>query len=168
MDIRQSPLILGFSLGRYFGVSVRISIWFLLLILVLCFRLGVVIGMWASMLLFVSILIHEFAHELDAADGVLDGTPPIADRILRDRWIAGCTDAFDRVAATLSWHLTGLTAATLYAHLAAGFMLSTHVQYFTNVNFVTGLALTAFLGRACHLSQQNAGRPAITPLQRAR
>ncbi|MER5172857.1 hypothetical protein [Thioclava kandeliae] len=74
------------------------------------------------------------------------------------------------IATAIAFHRGhfGLTAATLYAHLAAGFMLSTHVQYFTNVNFVTGLALTAFLGRACHLSQQNAGRPAITPLQRAR
>lgn len=66
MDIRQSPLILGFSLGRYYGVSVRISIWFVGLILILCLRLGAVLGIWTSLLLFVSILIHEFAHVFGA------------------------------------------------------------------------------------------------------
>ena len=62
MDIRQSPLILGFSLGRYFDVTVKVSIWFLALVFLLCVRLPIVIGLWASLLLFISILIHEFAH----------------------------------------------------------------------------------------------------------
>ncbi|QDT34722.1 Peptidase family M50 [Thalassoglobus polymorphus] len=66
MDIRQSPLILGFSLGRYFGVTVRMSVWFLVLILILCLRLPIVIGLWASAILFISILIHEFAHVFGA------------------------------------------------------------------------------------------------------
>lgn len=62
MDIRQSPLILGFLLGRFFGVTVRISVWFLVLVLFLCLRLHLVLGLWTSALLFVSILLHEFAH----------------------------------------------------------------------------------------------------------
>ncbi len=66
MDIRQSPLILGFSLGRYFGVTVRVSALFLFLVLILCLRLPFVIGLWASGILFVSILIHEFAHVFGA------------------------------------------------------------------------------------------------------
>ena len=66
MDIRQSPLILGFSLGRYFGVTVRVSVWFLALVLILCLRLPFVLGLWVSGLLFVSILIHEFAHVFGA------------------------------------------------------------------------------------------------------
>lgn len=66
MDIRQSPLIMGFSLGRYFGVTVKVSIWFLALVFLLCVRLPILIGLWASLLLFISILIHEFAHVFGA------------------------------------------------------------------------------------------------------
>lgn len=66
MDIRQSPLIMGFSLGRYFDVTVKVSVWFLLLVILLCLRLPIVIGLWASLLLFISILIHEFAHVFGA------------------------------------------------------------------------------------------------------
>lgn len=62
MDIRQSPLMLGLNLGRYFGVTVRMSVWFLALVLFLCLRLNVVLGLWASVILFISILFHEFAH----------------------------------------------------------------------------------------------------------
>lgn len=66
MDIRQSPLILGFSLGRFFDVTVKVSVWFLALVFLLCVRLPIVIGLWTSLLLFVSILIHEFAHVFGA------------------------------------------------------------------------------------------------------
>ncbi len=66
MDIRQSPLIMGFSLGRYFDVTVKVSVWFLALVFLLCVRLPIVIGLWASLLLFISILIHEFAHVFGA------------------------------------------------------------------------------------------------------
>lgn len=77
MNIRQSPLLLGFPLGRYFGVTVRMSVWFLVLVLFLCARLGLVIGMWASVLLFGSILLHEFAHVFGAR-----GTGGHGDEIL--------------------------------------------------------------------------------------
>lgn len=65
MDIRQNPLQLGFALpGRWFETTVRVSFWLPLLGVALCFRLGLVLGLWVSLLLFVSILIHEFAHVL--------------------------------------------------------------------------------------------------------
>lgn len=54
--------MLGLNLGRYFGVTVRMSVWFLALVLFLCLRLNVVLGLWASVILFISILFHEFAH----------------------------------------------------------------------------------------------------------
>lgn len=66
MDIRQSPLILGFSLGRYFGVTVRMSVWFFALIFILCWRLPLSLGVWVSLILFLSILLHEFAHVFGA------------------------------------------------------------------------------------------------------
>lgn len=66
MDIRQSPLVSGFTLGRFFGVTVRVSLWFFVLVLFLCLRLPIAIGLWASLLLFGSILFHEFAHVFGA------------------------------------------------------------------------------------------------------
>ncbi|MCB0994404.1 MAG: zinc-dependent peptidase [Acidimicrobiales bacterium] len=46
-----------------------------------------------------NVVVHEFAHELDAADRLLDGTPPIADAEVRDRWIATCSEVYDRLHA---------------------------------------------------------------------
>jgi MtfA peptidase len=46
-----------------------------------------------------AVVMHEFAHQLDMLDGVVDGTPPMADANERSRFIAVCTDTFTRVAA---------------------------------------------------------------------
>jgi Mlc titration factor MtfA (ptsG expression regulator) len=35
-----------------------------------------------------NVVMHEFAHQLDMLDGVIDGTPPIPDRDRRDRFVA--------------------------------------------------------------------------------
>ena len=43
------------------------------------------------------VVVHEFAHQLDMLDGVVDGTPPIEDVAARQRWVAACTEAFDQV-----------------------------------------------------------------------
>lgn len=43
------------------------------------------------------VVLHEFAHVLDMVDGVVDGTPPLPPDQL-GRWVAVCTDAFDRLA----------------------------------------------------------------------
>ncbi|MEZ5320730.1 MAG: M90 family metallopeptidase [Microthrixaceae bacterium] len=45
-----------------------------------------------------NVVFHEFAHQLDMLDGVVDGTPPLADPHLARRWVDACTRAFDRVA----------------------------------------------------------------------
>ncbi|TWT58697.1 putative zinc metalloprotease Rip3 [Thalassoglobus neptunius] len=66
MDIRQSPLILSIPLGRWFGVDVRMSVWFVGLILIFCLRLGGALGLAVSAILFCSILAHEFAHVFGA------------------------------------------------------------------------------------------------------
>jgi Mlc titration factor MtfA (ptsG expression regulator) len=44
-----------------------------------------------------NVVIHEFAHRLDMLDGVVDGTPPLADQAATDRWIDVCTSVFDRL-----------------------------------------------------------------------
>jgi MtfA peptidase len=40
---------------------------------------------------------HEFAHQLDLIDGLLDGTPPIDDEHLRRRWVEVCTARYEEV-----------------------------------------------------------------------
>lgn len=43
-----------------------------------------------------NVVFHEFAHQLDMIDGSVDGTPPFSDDAARERWIAVCTEAFER------------------------------------------------------------------------
>ncbi|CAN5558646.1 zinc-dependent peptidase [soil metagenome] len=43
-----------------------------------------------------NVVLHEFAHQLDFVDGVVDGTPLISDPNLADRWGRVMQAAFDR------------------------------------------------------------------------
>ena len=45
-----------------------------------------------------NVVYHEFAHKLDMAEGAMDGTPRLSDPAQLDRWVAVCTDAFERVS----------------------------------------------------------------------
>jgi stage IV sporulation protein FB len=62
MDSRSSVFYVGIPLGKWFGAQVRISVLFPLLIVVCVMKLGTQIGLMVSAILFVSVLIHEFAH----------------------------------------------------------------------------------------------------------
>jgi Mlc titration factor MtfA (ptsG expression regulator) len=42
-----------------------------------------------------NVVFHEFAHKLDMLDGLIDGTPPLADPAARRRWIEVCTREFN-------------------------------------------------------------------------
>jgi Mlc titration factor MtfA (ptsG expression regulator) len=44
-----------------------------------------------------NVVMHEFAHQLDMLDGVIDGTPPIPEPDRRDRFVDVCTDVFERL-----------------------------------------------------------------------
>jgi Mlc titration factor MtfA (ptsG expression regulator) len=44
-----------------------------------------------------NVVFHEFAHQIDMLDGVVDGTPPLADEAARARWIEICTREFQSV-----------------------------------------------------------------------
>lgn len=46
-----------------------------------------------------AVVLHEFAHQLDMLDGVVDGTPPIDDPRARQRFIDVCTDTYATVQA---------------------------------------------------------------------
>ena len=46
-----------------------------------------------------NVVLHEFAHQLDMIDGIVDGTPPLGDPEARARWIEVCTAAYAVVRA---------------------------------------------------------------------
>ncbi len=48
-----------------------------------------------------NVVLHEFAHQLDAEDGALNGAPILADRELRQRWSAAMSAAFERLVAAV-------------------------------------------------------------------
>jgi hypothetical protein len=41
-----------------------------------------------------NVVIHEFAHQLDMLDGIIDGTPPLGDDDAHARWVEVCTREF--------------------------------------------------------------------------
>ena len=49
-----------------------------------------------------NVVIHEFAHQLDMLDGIVDGTPPIADEATHARWVEVCTREFQALRAGTS------------------------------------------------------------------
>ncbi len=66
MNHRESPLYWSFTIGTWFGTRVQISIFFPLLVLVLCWKFGPVLGGVLSGIVFVSVLFHEFGHVVAA------------------------------------------------------------------------------------------------------
>lgn len=66
MNSRQNPLFWSFKVGHWFGVQIRVSWLFPLLLAWLLYKLGLQLGMvtWAALTL--SILLHEFGHVLAA------------------------------------------------------------------------------------------------------
>jgi len=48
------------------------------------------------------LVIHEYAHQLDGYDGVMDGTPPLRDSQSAQRWADSMSAAFDDVSQAKS------------------------------------------------------------------
>lgn len=46
-----------------------------------------------------NVVLHEFAHQLDLLDGVVDGTPPLASAASRDEWVRVCTAHLNAIRA---------------------------------------------------------------------
>jgi Mlc titration factor MtfA (ptsG expression regulator) len=44
-----------------------------------------------------NVVYHEFAHQLDMRDGIIDGTPPLPDDDAIQRWIEVCTPRYEAV-----------------------------------------------------------------------
>lgn len=67
MNQDRNVLMLSIPCGSWFGVQVRISVWFVLIAAALCTRLGdVTLGLAYAAILFVSVVLHEFGHVLGA------------------------------------------------------------------------------------------------------
>lgn len=66
MDTRQHPLWAAFSIGRWFETEVRVSYLFPITLFILCYGLGWQTGAGVWLILFFSILLHEFAHVIAA------------------------------------------------------------------------------------------------------
>lgn len=48
-----------------------------------------------------NVVVHEFAHKLDLLDGMIDGTPPLADNAARARWAEVSTREYRPLRAGL-------------------------------------------------------------------
>ncbi len=48
------------------------------------------------------LVIHEYAHQLDGRDGLMDGTPPLLDKTQRSRWAKSMQAAYDHLCTVLS------------------------------------------------------------------
>ncbi len=44
-----------------------------------------------------NVVLHEFAHQLDAESGTMNGAPILSDRDLRRRWAPAMSDGFERL-----------------------------------------------------------------------
>lgn len=83
MDGQSSPFHASISLGTWFGTRVRVSLWFPVVALILCFNLkDVRLGLIVTLLLFAIVIVHEFFHVFAAR-----WTGGSADEILM--WPAG-------------------------------------------------------------------------------
>jgi Zn-dependent protease len=83
MDGRHSPFQAAFPLGTWFSTRVRLSVWFPVIAIVFCVNLkSLQLGLTVTLLLLVSVVIHEFFHVFAARS-----TGGSADEILI--WPAG-------------------------------------------------------------------------------
>jgi len=91
MDGHRSPFHISFPLGTWFDTRVRVSVWFPVIAIILCYKFQLQLGLLLTVLLTFSVLLHEFFHVFAAR-----GTGGSADEILI--WPAGGL-AFRRPAA---------------------------------------------------------------------
>jgi stage IV sporulation protein FB len=62
MNERLNWMLPSVSAGRFFSTDVRVSAWFAIVPLVVCPKYGIVLGLTFTALLYLSVLLHEFAH----------------------------------------------------------------------------------------------------------
>ena len=62
MNERLTWMLPSVSVGRLFSTDVRVSAWFAIIPLVVCPKYGMTLGLTFTLLLAVSVLLHEFAH----------------------------------------------------------------------------------------------------------
>ena len=75
------------------------------------------------------VVLHEFAHQLDLRDGMVDGTPPMDDPEERQRWIDVCTPALERVRPDDYHHHHGVLDPYAGTNPGEFFAVSTEVFF---------------------------------------
>ena len=75
------------------------------------------------------VVLHEFAHQLDLRDGMVDGTPPMDDPEERQRWIDVCTPALERVRTDDYHHHHGVLDPYAGTNPGEFFAVSTEVFF---------------------------------------
>jgi MtfA peptidase len=77
-----------------------------------------------------NVVLHEFAHKLDMANGLVDGTPPLRTRAERRRWAVACAAAYARHHAAVAAGLPTLMDSYGATNEAEFFAVATET-YFT-------------------------------------
>lgn len=75
------------------------------------------------------VVLHEFAHQLDLRDGIVDGTPPLKDAAERQHWIDVCTPALERVRHDADHHQRGVLDPYAGTNPGEFFAVSTEVFF---------------------------------------
>ncbi|MEZ5372411.1 MAG: M90 family metallopeptidase [Microthrixaceae bacterium] len=81
-----------------------------------------------------NVVFHEFAHKLDLLDGVVDGTPPLSDPAVAERWVSVFTAEYEAVGRGEGSHLL-----RSYASVNAGEFFAVVTEVF----FTRGAELAA-------------------------
>jgi Mlc titration factor MtfA (ptsG expression regulator) len=72
-----------------------------------------------------NLVFHEFAHQLDFSDGVIDGTPPLSGRGEYDAWREGMGHALDEVRREVKAHRRSLLGSYAAQNPAEFFAVAT-------------------------------------------
>lgn len=62
MNERLNWMLPSVYVGRIFATDIRVSLWFLLVLFIVCLRYGAQLGFVFLLFLYVSVVLHEFAH----------------------------------------------------------------------------------------------------------
>jgi Zn-dependent protease len=137
MNERLNWMLPSISAGRIFATDVRISWWFALVPLVLCPRYGIELGLVFLVLLYLSVVLHEFAHVFAA------------------RWTGGFADEI---------HLTPIGGAALVRPGQGAFGLGITAAAGPLVNFV--ICICSFPGWYAPDTLWKCLNPFVMPISR--
>jgi len=142
MDIHQNPVWLSIPCGSPFGIRIRMSVWCILIVLLLCYNLGWQVGLAASVILLGSLTIHELAHILAARNTGGSGHEillwPLGGLAFANPAPTFSSEAWTILAGPLS---NGLICLSCFSYLYSHPQFKDAVSLLTlpNIDFAAGL-----------------------------